>query len=655
LVLVVGDAVICRTLKSAIHRPRPPKDIEQPVSPQPGRKDVSMPSAHAANTFALVTVAVLFYRRRAAWFYLLSAGVAFSRVYLGKHYPSDVVVGAGLGTAYAIGLVWLFDSVWRIAGRRWFGIWWSRCPSLRDPDAVAVEVAADEGEVSRQWLRLAYLSLGILLVVRLLVIGSGRLDLCEDEAYQWMWSKHPALSYYSKPPLIAYTQWMGTHLWGDTAFGVRFFSPVIAAVLGLAWLRCLAREVDARVGFWLVWVTAATPLLALGATLMTIDALSVLFWSLATLAGWRAVKEDSTAAWAWCGLWMGLGFLSKYTALFQWLCWAMVFLAVPEARRQLKRPGPYIAMAINALCTLPVLIWNGQHDWITVTHLGERGSLDKVWEPTARFLVDFVGAEFGILNPVFFVATVWAGIRIWRSRHTTAFARYLFAMGAPLFLFYLLYTLRARVLANWIAPSVLPLFAMAAVYWYQRWRAGTRFVMLGVGTGLVLGTVAVLCMHDYRMVEKITGVHVPLEKHPLKRVMGARETASVVEEARAELQQAEGTETFIIGAHYGLTSLITFYLPEARMGVPNQRMVFCRSSKHPENQYYFWPGYEDRIGQNAIYVTRIRNQPTEAPASLRREFESVTDLGVRRVRVKGQVVHRVQLFACRHLRDRPER
>ena len=70
-------------------------------------------------------------------------------------------------------------------------------------------------------------------------IGSGKIELSEDEAYQWLWSKHPALSYYSKPPLIAYTQFLGTHLWGDTEFGVRFFSPVIAAVLSLLVLRFL--------------------------------------------------------------------------------------------------------------------------------------------------------------------------------------------------------------------------------------------------------------------------------------------------------------------------------------------------------------------------------------------------------------------------------
>src|SRR5208283_5157490 len=91
------------------------------------------------------------------------------------------------------------------------------------------------------WARLGYILIGILLLARWAYIASGTIQLTEDEAYQWLWSKHLALSYYSKPPLIAYTQFLGTSLWGDTAFGVRFFSPVIAATLSFLLLRFFAR------------------------------------------------------------------------------------------------------------------------------------------------------------------------------------------------------------------------------------------------------------------------------------------------------------------------------------------------------------------------------------------------------------------------------
>src|SRR5208282_223654 len=106
------------------------------------------------------------------------------------------------------------------------------------------------------------------LIARWLYLASGVVELSEDEAYQWLWSKHLALSYYSKPPGIALIQFAGTSIFGDTAFGVRFFSPLFGAISSLMLLRFLAREISARAGFWLLLIAAATPLLDAGAILM---------------------------------------------------------------------------------------------------------------------------------------------------------------------------------------------------------------------------------------------------------------------------------------------------------------------------------------------------------------------------------------------------
>ena len=51
--------------------------------------------------------------------------------------------------------------------------------------------------------------LGALLLWHLAYIASGLIELSQDEALYWLQSKHLALSYYSKPPLTAYTQFIG--------------------------------------------------------------------------------------------------------------------------------------------------------------------------------------------------------------------------------------------------------------------------------------------------------------------------------------------------------------------------------------------------------------------------------------------------------------
>ena len=291
-IVLPGDGLICNLIKNVTARPRPflaLDDIHLLLGRGPS---FSLPSSHAANWFA-ATMILLVYYRRSWWFMLpLACLVSFSRVYNGVHYPSDVIVGAVLGAGYAVAGLWLFNSAWRWIGQKWFPLWWVKLPSLvlqLEPSigkrVQAIEGAPKISDVDDHWLRLGYGFIIFSLLANLAYINSNLIELSGDEAYQWMWSKHLALSYISKPPLIAVTQFLGTTLWGDTEFGVRFFSPIISTVIGFLVLRFFAREVNSRAGFFLLLILSATPLMSLGSILLTVDSLSVLFWAAAMIAG----------------------------------------------------------------------------------------------------------------------------------------------------------------------------------------------------------------------------------------------------------------------------------------------------------------------------------------------------------------------------------
>src|ERR1017187_1198202 len=340
----------------------------------------SMPSSHALNWFAGTIITFIFYRKSIYYMLPLAVMVSFSRIYNGVHYPSDVLAGAVIGAGCGAAVVWSANALWQWAGRRWFPLWLARLPSLLQPVPRTPSVLPPASSLDRHWLNLGYGLIAFLLLVRLAYLAAGRIELSEDEAYQWIWSKHLALSYYSKPLLIACVQFLGTHLWGDNEFGVRFFSPVISAGLALLLLRFMAREVNGRTAFFVVTILNVTPLMALGSLLMTIDPLSVLFWTAAMVAGWRAVQPGGTTRqWLWVGLWMGLGSLGKYTNLFQWVCWGVFFVLWPPARTHLRRRGPWLALLLAAVCLLPIVIWNVQHDWITIEHVKSDGRLGQPW------------------------------------------------------------------------------------------------------------------------------------------------------------------------------------------------------------------------------------------------------------------------------------
>lgn len=132
IVICLGttDALCAQVLKPFFQRLRPSHLSIEGLNLLVGKGGKwSMPSNHAANIFALSTILSYFYERFKFPLYLFSVVIAISRVYVGVHYPSDILIGSFVG--YLIG--WTTISMWvilkiRELKRRRTWVWYESDP-----------------------------------------------------------------------------------------------------------------------------------------------------------------------------------------------------------------------------------------------------------------------------------------------------------------------------------------------------------------------------------------------------------------------------------------------------------------------------------------------------------------------------------------------
>ena len=422
-------------------------------------------------------------------------------------------------------------------------------------------MSAGDGRLARNT------SLTILALVALRLIAAAVTPITFDEAYYWMWSKHLAGGYYDHPPMVAFVIRAGTMIAGDTEFGVRLVSILLALPMSYA----VWRAAEILFGGERVAATAAillnvTLLAAVGTLIVTPDAPLLVASSFVLFFLAKVLETGRGAWWLAVGAAVGAALLSKYTALFFGLAILIWLVTVPSQRRWLITPWPYLGGLVALAIFAPVIIWNADHQWVSFIKQMGRARIED-FRPA--FIAELAPTQVAFATPLVFILGAM-GLHALAFRKAGALpARVLVnAMFWTITVYFVWHSLHARVEANWFAP-VYPAFAVAAavaahrVTWEPR-LARTADVCLrwAQPVGIVMFVALI--------VQANTGVLSGFRRDATVRSVGVgwRELADEIEAVRARTGA-----TCVLAPDYGTTGWLAFYLPRGTCVIqPTQRI-----------------------------------------------------------------------------------
>jgi hypothetical protein len=340
------------------------------------------------------------------------------------------------------------------------------------------------------------------------------------------------------------------------------------------------------------------------------------------------------------GVSLGLGLLSKYTivALIPSL---FIYLAFsPEKRSWLRKKEPYLFIFIGLLILSPNLYWNYINQWPSIKQpagLVEHRNLSSL-----TTFIWFFGPQAGILSPITFLLVLYG---LWQGGrqgilHQDDRLLFLFWHAMPLLGFFIILSFFSVCYVNWAAPAYFSAFVLAvAVVWEGQWRAKVKKRVLT--SALLLGAIISVLAFNLDTVRTgavALGVPIPAEKFPTSRLTGWRELGK---EVTGLLDDVGREKTFIISYKRDYVSELAFYVD----GHP--AVYTLNLTGRAESQYDLWEGLEDKIGFNALYITKLDRRP---PDSFVSAFDRVEEIKKVEIYAGNELMNGYSIFYCQGFR-----
>ncbi len=294
-----------------------------------------------------------------------------------------------------------------------------------------------------------------LLALAIHALTNHRYGFHRDELATLDDARHLAWGYVAYPPLVPTIARMALALFGESLVGLRLFSS-LAMSGAMVFAGLMARELGGNRSSQIVaaLAVAIAPIVLIQGALFQYVAFDYFWWVLLAYLTLRLINSGNPRWWLAIGAVIGLGMMTKYTMAFAVAGLVGGVLLTP-ARRFLRSPWLWGGVVLSLLIVSPNLLWQAQHDWISLQFLSAIHARDVAIGRTTGYLVEQL-----VVCANAFVLPLWVA-GLYGYFFKSALARYRIMGWLYLIPFVLFFLAEGR--SYYLAPAYPMLFAAGAV------------------------------------------------------------------------------------------------------------------------------------------------------------------------------------------------
>ena len=323
--------------------------------------------------------------------------------------------------------------------------------------------------VKKNIYKLYYLFLTSHLVIWFLAPTLTNVNLPLDTIEALAWGSNLDWGFNKHPPFSAFAVEVVYQIFGNQDWAYYLLSQVFVILAFIAIFK-LAKDFFKNESFAFLSVLMLEAIYFLNYTTpeFNVNVSQLPFWALSALYTWRCIKRDKSKDFILLGLFIGLGFLSKYIFIYLIIGIKLLFIYL-LINKKIKSYNFLIVGPISLIVIFPHLIWLVKNDFITLSYGFQRtgsesGLINHILFPAVFLLKQFVVLLPFFLLSFFLIKKIKLSRFIWTEK--TIFIIFIFFIPI-LFVLFTSFILGANIRTMWMTPFYL-LSGIAIIHFFNK-------------------------------------------------------------------------------------------------------------------------------------------------------------------------------------------